>query len=433
LNSKTIGATSFDAATTLHQQEMILMRKKIPLFLVLVVAQSYVAQAQNTVGGTQYGISFQDFLNTMNIVTGEHPESPFRPGTTRVAHEFSSQFSPLLNHKEFLAPAVAAVLHLDENQVQAVIGNGAPGPDSDKKQSTAFYVQVSGAGATLQFSFNPTVSLEDTNAIIHRYLDKVAPEIKKASEKLFNEKFEPALAEAQKAREAADSSVRGLENERRNLQLRSYEELPYEKVADHLADLQRQQLALKLSLVGMEAKQKEIEKQREFAHLRLQDQAAEASKIAASDEMIATLKQLVALREKNVDRLKEANRAATVSASDVDEATACALEAKIQLLSLLGKKQPQVNSEQLDSLQSELTRLAIDRSESQAKFEFLEKIRAEVQERIARRADLDQAIKRIDEALPAEKNKLRAAEARVKELEDAKAAFRPIDLTRNDG
>ncbi len=52
--------------------------------------------------------------------------------------------------------------------------------------------------------------------------------------------------------------------------------------------------------------------------------------------------------------------------------------------------------------------------------------------RIVRRADLDQRIKRIDEELPGEKAKLKAAQARIKELEDAKANFRPIEVLRGD-
>jgi len=183
----------------------------------------------------------------------------------------------------------------------------------------------------------------------------------------------------------------------------------------------------------MEAKQEEILKQIERAHVRLQDQADEAAKATGSDEMIGTLKQLVGLREKNLERYQQAKQAKGVSAAEVEEAEVKVLEARIQLFSLLGKKQPVVQNEQLDSLQSELTRLAIDRSEAQAKLGYLEKMRDDVQNRIARRANLDQEIKRIDESLPGEKNKLRSAEARTKELEDAKAAFRPIDLTRNDG
>jgi predicted RNase H-like nuclease (RuvC/YqgF family) len=105
---------------------------------------------------------------------------------------------------------------------------------------------------------------------------------------------------------------------------------------------------------------------------------------------------------------------------------------KLQLLAAQSKKPTPVANEQLDSLRSELTRLAIDRSEQQARLEYLEKMRAEVQERIANRAGLDRDIKRIDEQLPAATTALRRAEARVRELENTKASFKPIDLTKSD-
>jgi hypothetical protein len=54
-------------------------------------------------------------------------------------------------------------------------------------------------------------------------------------------------------------------------------------------------------------------------------------------------------------------------------------------------------------------------------------------QRIARRADLDQAMKRVDEDLVKQKEKLRGAEQRVKLLEEAKANFKPIDLTSSEG
>ncbi len=300
----------------------------------------------------------------------------------RLLRDFASQVGPMLNHKELLAPIVSEVLHLDEKQVQVVAGADAPRPDADKQQRVSFSVQAAGAGANLSFAFNPHVSKEESTTIIHRYLAKVSPEVKKLSEKFFIDKFEPAMAEVRKGLQEADSNVVGWENERRNLQLRSYQEMPYEKVADHVAELQRQQLTLKLSLVGMDAKQQEILHQLAEARTALEQRAEESSKAAASDEMVDTLKQLMALRAKHVDLLVNANKKApgSVAQGEIDEANEHVLDAKIQMLSHLAKKQPQMNSDQLDSLKNELTRLAIDRSEAHAKLEFLEKMREDVQD-----------------------------------------------------
>jgi hypothetical protein len=287
----------------------------------------------------------------------------------------------------------------------------------------------------LGFTIRSQRSLDASKAkaIAKRYIELVAPDVKKLSEQLFNEKFEPAIAEANKKSEAATGKVDGLDAQRRGLQLRSYEELPYEKVADHLADLQRQILAIALSLAGMDAKQQEIDRQKAMAEERLKDQASRAAKEAASNETVDAIKQLVALREKNVERLRELNKSGMATAqSEIDDATAKVLETKIQLFALQGKKQLPVQNEQLETLQSELTRLAIDRAEQKAKLEFLAKTRDDVQQRIANRADLDQDIKRIDEQLPSAKTALRKAQSRVKELEDAKAVFKPLDLTKDD-
>jgi hypothetical protein len=285
----------------------------------------------------------------------------------------------------------------------------------------------------LTIRFSHPIDQEASRSIMKRYAELVAPEAKKLSQQFFTEHFETAMAEVKKTKESAVEKVGQLETERRNLQLRSYEELPYEKVADHLADLQRQQLTLKLSLVGMDAKKSEIEKQLKIAELRLKDQAERTAKQTASNETVDALKQLVALREKNADRVKELNQAGIVATqSEVDEAATRVLETKIQLFAALDKKQAPAHNEPLDNLQAELTRLAIDRSEQQARLEYLAKMREEAQERIARRANIDQDIKRIDEQLPASKRALQTAETRVKELEDAKAAFKPIDLTKND-
>ena len=280
---------------------------------------------------------------------------------------------------------------------------------------------------------NPATAPGILSKLNERFTHLIAPTMKKTSKELFDELYASAFSEVAKANESAESTVVRLEDQRKDLQLRSYDELPYEKVADHLADLQRQVLALQLSLAGMDAKDSEIKKQLAILNERLHDRADQAAKEAASSETLDALKQLVALREKNVDRLKELNKAGLAAPQgEIDEATARVLETKIQLFALQGKRQSPPHSDQLDNLEAERTRLAIDRTEQKAKLEFLAKTCNEVQLRIARRADLDQDIKRIDEQLPSAKAALRTAQGRSKDLADAKAAFRPIDLTKND-
>jgi DNA repair exonuclease SbcCD ATPase subunit len=294
---------------------------------------------------------------------------------------------------------------------------------------------ASAAEYDVRFSiwFDREVESAKAKEVLRQYLDLIAPDIKKLSERLFTENFEPAMQEAKKALDVADAKVNQLEGERRHLQLRSYEELPYEKVADHLADLQRQYLVLKLSLVGIDAKKNEIERQKTMAEARLKDQASRAAKEASSNEIVDALKQLVALREKNAERLKELNKAGMAAAqSEIDDAGAKVLETKIQLFTLQGKKPTPAQNDQLETLQAELTRLAIDRSEQQARLDYLEHVTQDVSERIAKRADLDQNIKRIDDQLPTANVALRSAQARIKELEEAKTAFKPIDLMKTD-
>jgi hypothetical protein len=297
--------------------------------------------------------------------------------------------------------------------------------------------QTSGGGWSelgLTIRFDHRLDASKAKSIVPRYVELIAPNVKKLSERLFTENFEPAMEEAKKTLEAADAKVNQFDGERRNLQLRSYEELPYEKVADHLADLQRQQLSLKLSIVGMDAKKNELEKQIDRAQVKLKERELDAQQDSGAKEIIDTLNEIVSLKQKKLASLAEIAKKApgTVAQSDIDDANAILLETKLRLLSAQSRKPVPASTEQLDALQSELTRLAIDRSEQQARLEYLEKMRAEVQDRIANRASLDRDIKRIDEQLPAATTALRRAEARVRELENTKASFKPIDLTKSD-
>ena len=99
----------------------------------------------------------------------------------------------------------------------------------------------------------------------------------------------------------------------------------------------------------------------------------------------------------------------------------------------MSKKQPVVNNEQLDSLNNELTRLAIDRSESEARLKHLQSASDDLADRIARRARLDQEIKQTEEALKEQNTKRAEVVKRIDDLNSAKAAFRPIDLSKDGG
>src|SRR5262249_50990022 len=158
------------------------------------------------------------------------------------------------------------------------------------------------------------------------------------------------------------------------------------------------------------------------ASVRMKEAAEQAATTLDSDPMISTLKELAALRNRHVEALIAANKAGlnAVSAADIDDAKAKVLEAKIQLLSLESKRHPTISSEQLDSLRNEQTRLAIDRSETQARLEYLEKEIQEAMGRIRLRADLDQQFKQTEEKLSSEQSRLHQADAQINELEEVK-------------
>jgi hypothetical protein len=297
---------------------------------------------------------------------------------------------------------------------------------------TAFLAQSistsSGFSINCEIDFKRAIDRDQFDKIKKKYLQSIAGDVKEFSQKYFDETYEKAHALAETRKDEEANACANLSNDFRNLQLQSYAELPYEKVADHLADLQRQQLTIKLSLAGMDARKKAIQDQINIAQKRMAIAAEEAKKNNDSNSLLRGLHELVDLRMKQAKIVRQQNESGVATPAEAAETDAKVLEAKIQLYTEEAKSKPQVNSEQLDSLSNELTRLEIDRSEAEARLKFLEETNAEVSHRIVRRSNLDQQMKDIEERLAKEKPKLSQAEMQLKQVNDAKANFTPIDV-----
>lgn len=167
--------------------------------------------------------------------------------------------------------------------------------------------------------------------------------------------------------------------------------LPQAQLSERLADLQRQVLATNLSLDVLKARKAATSD--ELEKLRQQS----ASK--ADNETLHTLKRIVELRKARFDRLKAMNTQGVASREDADKAEEEMLSAMVDLDRATVAAQRGDLQSQLDALAADLSRLAIDRAEAEARAKFLLAARTETEALLDKRRDADLAASRLQDQL----------------------------------
>ena len=157
--------------------------------------------------------------------------------------------------------------------------------------------------------------------------------------------------------------------------LASFTGLPPEKFAEQLAEISRQQIAAELALVGMQARDQAINDEIKKTELRL------ATK-TDSDETIKNLITLLQMRVDRLDSLKKLQAAGVAPTQELQSAEADVLSAKIELDKTRAALKRTSGGDQLDALNNELSRLAIDRAETLARRDYLKKISDETEKQL---------------------------------------------------
>jgi hypothetical protein len=178
--------------------------------------------------------------------------------------------------------------------------------------------------------------------------------------------------------------------------------MPAEKISEQLAEISRQQIAAKLSLVGMDAREKAIADQIAKTQAKMQQQTD-------SDETIKNLEQLLQLRTERLENLKKMSDLKVAPATDVQSAEADVLSAKIELDKTRAAFRRANGGEQLDAWNNELSHIAIDRAETEARLKYLSQVSSQTEQQLRDRRDAE---RKAEEARP----KLAEAEKQIADL-----------------
>jgi len=244
--------------------------------------------------------------------------------------------------------------------------------------------------------FRPAITLSvESKAQLDREIQTVSREIAQKTIELFPDFSRDYIKKQLKENEAefdkqfreADQTLSGLRD-----QVAHYTGLPAEKAAEQLAEISRQQIAVQLSLVGMEAREKaiagEIDKYKEQVEAKV-----------TRDETLSNLQRLLKLRLDQLERLKQIDTKAkgVVSQEDIQKGEADVLAVKIDLDKTRAALNRSAGGEQLDAFTAELSRLAIDRAETQARRDWLEKLSIETSRNLTERREAEH---RLDSLKP---------------------------------
>jgi DNA repair exonuclease SbcCD ATPase subunit len=131
----------------------------------------------------------------------------------------------------------------------------------------------------------------------------------------------------------------------------------------------------------------------------------------ASDETIKNLEHLLELRTARLEDLKKMHDAGVVQTTDVQTAEADLLSAKIELDKTRAALKRANGGEQLDTWNNELSHIAIDRAETEARLKFLGDVSANTEGELSTRREAE---KLAEEAQP----KLAQAEKTISELSE---------------
>ena len=176
------------------------------------------------------------------------------------------------------------------------------------------------------------------------------------------------------------------------------------QLAERYADLARQALSTRMSLDVMKARESAIRHQ-------IESLKAQADAKVADNQTLRTLKRIVELRKSRFENLKKLKAQGTVPQDDVDKVEEEMLAAMVELDRASATQQKDESQAQLDQLTAELSKLAVDRAEADARLKFLADAVPDTEQQLAKRRDMDA---KSDEF----RSRLTALERRRSELQE---------------
>jgi hypothetical protein len=197
--------------------------------------------------------------------------------------------------------------------------------------------------------------------------------------------------------------------------------LPPEKFAEQLAEISRQQIAAELALVGMQARDQAINDEIKKTELRL------ASK-TDSDETIKNLITLLQMRIDRFDSLKKLQAAGVAPTQELQSAEADVLSAKIELDKTRAALKRTSGGDQLDALNNELSRLAIDRAETLARRDYLKKISDETEKQLRESREEEKLAGDAKPVLEEAQNQIDKLNSRLDQLKEDQKNIEPLRL-----
>ncbi|HTQ38134.1 MAG TPA: hypothetical protein VMJ32_03850 [Pirellulales bacterium] len=284
---------------------------------------------------------------------------------------------------------------------------------STDRQYAGYDLQV--RGIPLPHDITPPEGRQLREKISRRIIEKVAAALPDFSRDYIAKR----LSDSQQQLEQQLTKIRDQESRAQNDVIRS-SGMPSEKYSEQLAEISRQQIAAKLSLVGMDARQKAIDNEMAKTQIKMHDSAD-------SDDTLKSLERLLELRTERLETLKKMRDSGVAPTADMQAAEADVLSSKIELDKTRSALKRANGGEQLDAWNNELSRLAIDRAETEARLKFLGDVSAETEQQLRARRDAE---KQAEEAQP----KLAEAEKRIeelsKQLEEVKKSQESIEPLR---
>ncbi len=198
--------------------------------------------------------------------------------------------------------------------------------------------------------------------------------------------------------------------------------IPTDKVADELAEISRQEVTAELSLVGMDAREHAI-------HDQMARIEATMDQKNSSDETLQNLEQLLKLRSARFENLKKQQAAGVITVEELQGAESEMLAAKIDFEKTRNSIKRANGGDQLDALAAELSRLAIDRAETQARRDYLKKKDDSVEHSLQERREAERQIQLDQPKLTAAEDKIKALTAQLDQLKTSLDNVQPLRVS----
>jgi hypothetical protein len=248
-----------------------------------------------------------------------------------------------------------------------------------------------------------------TNEIAERLAMKMVRNSQERTRDFFRQRYLEEISRLQSGIKDLDGETDKLSHELRRIESTQLSQL---QLSERLADLERQILATQLSLDVMKARTTATTE--ELDKLKLQAQAK-----AADNETLRTLNRIVELRKARFDRLKAMNAQGVAPREDADKAEEEMLSAMVDLDRATDAAQKSESQSQLDSLAADLSRIAIDRAEAEARLKFLDDAGKGTAKDLDRRRDADLAASRIESQLKDKEKRRAVLQQRLTDAEDS--------------